>query len=93
MYRASAFGFLFHTVMIITGAIRADTSSGRFWGCDLKEMWSLITWFVFAVFLHARFTRGWSGLRTVALVVAGWFAMLFTWVGVAWLLSGIHSFG
>ncbi|NLM46673.1 MAG: c-type cytochrome biogenesis protein CcsB [Firmicutes bacterium] len=93
MYRASVFGFLFQTVMIITGAIWADTSWGRFWGWDPKEMWSLITWFVFAVYLHARFTRGWSGLRTVALVVAGWFAMLFTWVGVAWLLSGIHSFG
>ncbi|NLN07786.1 MAG: c-type cytochrome biogenesis protein CcsB [Firmicutes bacterium] len=93
MYRASVFGFLFQTVMIITGAIWADTSWGRFWGWDPKEMWSLITWFVFAVYLHARFTRGWSGFRTVALVVAGWFAMLFTWVGVAWLLSGIHSFG
>ncbi|HHX75029.1 MAG TPA: c-type cytochrome biogenesis protein CcsB [Firmicutes bacterium] len=93
MYRASVFGFLFQTVMIITGAIWADTSWGRYWGWDPKEMWALITWFVFAVYLHARFTRDWSGLRTVVLVVAGWFAMLFTWVGVAWLLAGIHSFG
>lgn len=93
MYRAAAFGFLFQTVMIISGAIWADISWGRYWGWDPKEMWSLITWFVFAVYLHARFTRGWTGLRTVALVVVGWFAMLFTWVGVAWLLSGIHSFG
>lgn len=93
MYRASVFGFLFQTVMIISGAIWADTSWGRYWGWDPKEMWSLITWFVFAVYLHARFTRGWTGMRTVALVMVGWVAMVFTWVGVAWLLSGIHSFG
>lgn len=93
MYRASAFGFLFQTVMIISGAIWADVSWGRYWGWDPKEMWSLITWFVFAVYLHARFTRGWTGMRTVALVCIGWVAMVFTWVGVAWLLSGIHSFG
>jgi cytochrome c-type biogenesis protein CcsB len=93
MYRASVFGFLFQTVMIITGAIWADQSWGRYWGWDPKEMWSLITWFVFAVYLHARFTRGWSGRKTVTLVMVGWVAMMFTWMGVAWLLSGIHSFG
>jgi cytochrome c-type biogenesis protein CcsB len=93
MYRASVFGFLFQTVMIITGAVWADASWGRYWGWDPKEMWSLITWFVFAVYLHARFTRGWHGKRTVMLVMVGWVAMMFTWLGVAWLLSGIHSFG
>jgi cytochrome c-type biogenesis protein CcsB len=93
MYSASAFGFLFQTAMIISGSIWADASWGRYWGWDPKEMWSLITWFVFAVYLHARFTRGWSGSRTVALVMVGWVAMMFTWLGVAWLLSGIHSFG
>ena len=93
MYRASVFGFLFQSIMIISGAIWADTSWGRYWGWDPKEMWSLITWFVFAVYLHARFTRGWTGMRTVTLVMIGWIAMVFTWVGVAWLLSGIHSFG
>ncbi|EEG77749.1 c-type cytochrome biogenesis protein CcsB [Dethiobacter alkaliphilus] len=93
MYRGAVFGFLFQTIMIITGAIWADTSWGRYWAWDPKEMWSLITWFVFAVYLHARFTRGWTGFRTVTLVVVGWVCMVFTWVGVAWLLSGIHSFG
>lgn len=93
MYRAAAFGFLFQTLMIITGAIWADISWGRYWGWDPKEMWSLITWFVFAVYLHARLTRGWKGTRAVALVAIGWLAMLFTWIGVAWLLPGIHSFG
>jgi len=93
MYRASAFGFLFQSVMIISGAVWADISWGRYWGWDPKEMWSLITWFVFAVYLHARLARGWSGMRAVALVAVGWAAMLFTWIGVAWLLPGIHSFG
>ena len=93
MYRASGIGFLFQSIMIITGAIWADTSWGRYWGWDPKEVWALITWFVFAVYLHARFTRGWRGMRTVMLVIVGWVAMVFTWVGVAWLLTGIHSFG
>ncbi|NLZ39246.1 MAG: c-type cytochrome biogenesis protein CcsB [Firmicutes bacterium] len=92
MYRAAAFGFLFQSIMIITGAIWADTSWGSYWRWDPKEMWALITWFVYAVYLHARFTQGWTGLRTVALVMVGWVAMVFTWVGVAWLLTGIHSF-
>lgn len=93
MYRGAAFGFLFQSVMIITGAIWADISWGRYWGWDPKEMWALITWFVYAVYLHARFTRGWTGLRTIALVMIGWVCMVFTWVGVAWLLTGLHSFG
>jgi cytochrome c-type biogenesis protein CcsB len=93
IYRACGFGFLFQTAMIISGAIWADISWGRYWGWDPKEMWSLITWFVFAVYLHARVTRGWSGMRAVALVALGWVAMLFTWVGVAWLLPGMHVFG
>jgi len=93
IYRASGFGFLFQTAMIISGAIWADISWGRYWGWDPKEMWSLITWFVFAVYLHARFTHGWTGMRAVALVALGWVAMMFTWIGVAWLLPGIHAFG
>ncbi|MBS3949035.1 MAG: cytochrome c biogenesis protein CcsA [Dethiobacter sp.] len=93
IYRASGFGFLFQTVMIISGAIWADISWGRYWGWDPKEMWSLITWFVFAVYLHARFTREWTGWRAIALVALGWVAMLFTWIGVAWLLPGLHAFG
>jgi len=93
IYRASGFGFLFQTVMIISGAIWADISWGRYWGWDPKEMWSLITWLVFAAYLHARFTRGWTGMRAIALVAVGWAAMLFTWIGVAWLLPGIHVFG
>jgi cytochrome c-type biogenesis protein CcsB len=93
MYRAAVFGFLFQTVMIITGSIWADASWGRYWGWDPKEMWSLITWFVFAVYLHARFTRGWHGSQTIFLVIVGWIAMVFTWAGVAWVLTGLHSFG
>jgi cytochrome c-type biogenesis protein CcsB len=93
MYRAAALGFLFQTLMIITGAIWADLSWGRYWGWDPKEMWSLITWLIFAGYLHARLTRGWRGKRAVALVAIGFLAMLFTWIGVAWLLPGIHSFG
>lgn len=93
VHRAVGFGFVFQTAMIITGAIWADISWGRWWAWDPKEVWSLITWFVFAVYLHARITHGWTGKRAMALVALGWAAMLFTWIGVAWLLPGIHAFG
>lgn len=93
MYSAAVIGFLFQSIMIITGAVWADISWGRYWGWDPKEVWALITWFVYAVYLHARLTRGWTGGRAVALVLIGWLAMLFTWTGVAWWLTGIHSFG
>ncbi|MBT9176777.1 MAG: Cytochrome c biogenesis protein CcsA [Firmicutes bacterium] len=93
IYTSIAFGFFFQTAMIISGAIWADIAWGRFWGWDPKEMWSLITWFVYAVYLHARLTRQWQGPKVILVVVIGWLAMMFTWIGVAWLLPGIHSFG
>jgi len=79
--------------MIISGGIWADAAWGRYWGWDPKEMWSLVTWAVFAIYLHARRTRGWRGRNAVYLVILGWAVMLFTWIGVAYLLPGIHAFG
>jgi cytochrome c-type biogenesis protein CcsB len=91
-YRAIAVGFPFLSVGIVTGAIWADAAWGSYWSWDPKETWSLITWLVYAAFLHARFVRGWSGRRTAILSAAGFGAMLFTYVGVNFLLSGLHSY-
>ncbi len=91
-YRSIAVGFAFLSVGIITGAIWADAAWGNYWSWDPKETWSLITWLVYAAFLHARFARGWSGRRTAILSIVGFGAMLFTYLGVNFLLSGLHSY-
>jgi len=86
------FGFLFLSVGIITGAVWANSAWGRYWGWDPKETWSLITWFIYAVVLHARMVRGWRGKPTAILSIGGFAAVLFTYFGVN-LLPGLHSYG
>lgn len=86
-----AFGFLFLSIGIITGAIWADQAWGRYWGWDPKETWSLITWLLYATLLHARMMRGWSGKRIAVLSCIGFAAVLFTYFGVN-LLPGLHSY-
>ena len=85
-------GFLFLTLGIITGAVWANSAWGRYWGWDPKETWSLITWFIYATFLHARFMRGWRGRKAAVLSLVGFGAVLFTYLGVN-LLPGLHSYG
>ncbi len=91
-YKAIAVGFPFLSLGIITGAMWADSAWGTYWSWDPKETWSLITWLVYATFLHARLARGWSGRRTAILSVAGFAATLFTYFGVNYLLQGLHSY-
>lgn len=91
-YKTVAFGFLFLTLVIITGAIWAEQAWARYWGWDPKETWSLITWFVYAIYLHARFTRGWRGKRAAWFAVGGFICVLFTYIGVNILLPGLHSY-
>lgn len=91
VYRSVLVGFPFLSLGIITGAAWADHAWGAYWSWDPKETWSLITWLVYAVFLHARLTRGWSGGRTALLSVLGFCAVLFTYFGVNYL-PGLHSY-
>ena len=91
-YRAILSGFLFLTLGIITGAAWAHYAWGRYWSWDPKETWSLITWLIYAGWLHARLVRGWKGRRTAVLSVVGFFSVLFTYFGVNYLLQGLHSY-
>jgi len=91
-YKAVAIGFLFLSAGILTGAIWANYAWGRYWSWDPKETWSLITWFVYAGWLHMRFVKGWRGKRLAVLSVMGFLAVLFTYFGVNYLLSGLHSY-
>jgi cytochrome c-type biogenesis protein CcsB len=62
------------------------------WSWDPKEVWSLITWFVFALYLHTRVVMGWKGRRSAAIAIIGFLAALFTYFGVNYLLAGLHSY-
>ncbi|MDA8141224.1 MAG: c-type cytochrome biogenesis protein CcsB [Desulfobacteraceae bacterium] len=87
------FGFLFLTVGIITGAVWAKQAWTRYWSWDPKETWSLITWLIYAALLHFRMMRGWRGRRIAILSILGFLAVLFTYFGVNYFLSGLHSYG
>lgn len=91
-YQMVVFGFLFLTIGIITGAVWANSAWGKYWTWDPKETWSLITWFVYAIFMHLRMMRGWYGKNLAWVSIIGFLAVLFTYFGVNYLLSGLHSY-
>ena len=90
-YHAVVIGFPFLTLLIILGAIWADIAWGRYWGWDPKETASLITWLLFAGYLHARIIRGWRGTKTAILLIIGFAAVMFTFLG-NYIFSGLHSY-
>jgi len=91
-YKAILIGFPLLTLGIITGAAWAHYAWGSYWSWDPKETWSLITWFIYAGYLHARFVAGWRGKRAAFLSIIGFAAVLFTYLGVNLLISGLHSY-
>ena len=93
IHKSMIFGFIWLSAGIITGAIWANSAWGTYWSWDPKETWSLITWFFYALLLHARYTRGWAGRRIALLAIIGFLSVVFTYYGVNFLLSGLHSYG
>jgi len=93
IYKMMVFGFLWLTAGIITGAIWANSAWGTYWSWDPKETWSLITWFIYALAMHARYTRGWDGTRMSWMALIGFVSVIVTYYGVNFLLSGLHSYG
>ncbi len=92
-YKAIMIGWPMLTLGIVTGAAWANYAWGTYWSWDPKETWSLIIWFIYAAFLHARFTRGWVGRKAAWLSIIGFAATLFCYLGVNLVLSGLHSYG
>lgn len=90
-YRLILVGLPMHTVMIITGAVWAEYAWGTFWSWDPKETWALITWLIYAAFLHMRL-QGWQGKKAAWLNIVGFLAVVFTFFGVSYLLPGLHSY-
>jgi len=91
-YKAITVGFLLFTLGIVTGAVWANYAWGTYWGWDPKETWSLITWIVYAVLLHSRYTGRWRGRRMAYVSIVGFVAVIFTYWGVNYLISGLHSY-
>lgn len=93
-YKMVSVGFPIFTVGgLIFGAVWADKAWGRYWAWDPKETWALITWLIYAFYLHARYVKEWTGARASAVAVAGFICTIFTYVGVNLLISGLHSYG
>lgn len=91
-YRAVSLGFLFLTLCIITGAVWAKRAWGAYWSWDPKETWSLITWIIYAIYLHMRLNKGMRGKQSAIFAVTGFICVLFTYIGVNTLLAGLHSY-
>ncbi len=93
-YRLIAFGWpLFTAGGLVMGAIWANSAWGTYWGWDPKETWSLITWFIYSIYLHSRYVRGWKGTQMAVISAVGFLAVIFTYLGVNLVLSGLHSYG
>jgi len=96
-YEAVRFGFLFLGVGIITGAVWANEAWGTYWSWDPKETWSLITWIIYAIMIHFKYVSGRFGIRDINTFnaicsIIGFLAVVFTYFGVNFLLSGLHSY-
>jgi len=90
-YRAIVVGFPFLTLVIVLGALWADVAWGRYWGWDPKETASLVTWFIYGAYLHARVMRGWRGRKAAILLIVGFGATLLTYFGNLFF-GGLHSY-
>ena len=92
-YRLVAFGFLFLTVVILSGAIWAEQAWSSFWTWDPKEVWALITWIIYAVYLHLRLRMKRRGKAMAWFLVIAVPIVFFTFAGVNTLMHGLHTYG
>ncbi|HEY8296096.1 MAG TPA: c-type cytochrome biogenesis protein CcsB [Micrococcaceae bacterium] len=91
-YRINAIAFVGWTLTLMFGAIWAEKAWGRFWGWDTKEVWTFVIWVVYAGYLHARATRGWTGTRAAWLSIVGYLCVVFNFTIVNLYFSGLHSY-
>jgi len=91
-YKAVAIGFPLLTLAIVSGSIWANSAWGYYWGWEPKEIWALITWVVYAAYLHARLMSGWRGRKAAYMSIAGFMIVVFTFIGVTLLMPGRHGF-
>jgi len=91
-YRTISFGFPLLTIGIIAGAVWANEAWGSYWSWDPKETWALITWLVFASYLHARITKSWQGRKPAIIASLGFIVVWICYLGVNFLGKGLHTY-
>lgn len=92
LYRTVGVAFPLLSLLLITGAVWANESWGRYWGWDSKEVGALVAWMAYAGFLHTRISHGWRGRKSAYFALLGFALVIFTWLGVSYLLPGLHSY-
>nr|BBI37319.1 Cytochrome c biogenesis protein CcsA [Palmaria palmata] len=92
-YRIIGLGFPMLTIGIISGAVWANEAWGSYWSWDPKETWALITWLIFASYLHSRLTQSWQGKKPAIIASVGFFIVWICYLGVNFLGQGLHSYG
>ena len=92
LYRTVGVAFPLLSLLLITGAVWANESWGRYWGWDSKEVGALVAWMAYAGFLHTRIAHGWHGRRSAYFALLGFALVIFTWLGVSFIIPGLHSY-
>ncbi|HYP01320.1 MAG TPA: cytochrome c biogenesis protein CcsA [Pyrinomonadaceae bacterium] len=92
MYKTASVAFAGLAMLLVTGAIWANESWGRYWGWDSKETGAFVAWLTYGGFLHARIARGITGKRSAYFAVVAFLLVIFTYLGVSYLLPGLHSY-
>jgi ABC-type transport system involved in cytochrome c biogenesis permease subunit len=92
MYKTASVTFALLAMLLITGAVWANESWGAYWSWDSKEVGALVAWFTYAAYLHTRIARGWTGRRSAYFAIVGFLLIIFTYLGVSYLLPGLHSY-
>jgi cytochrome c-type biogenesis protein CcsB len=92
-YRILGIGFPLLTIGILSGAVWANEAWGSYWSWDPKETWALLTWLVFAIYLHTRLTKGWEGKKPALIASLGFITVWVCYLGVNLIGEGLHSYG
>ena len=92
MYKTAGLTFAGLALLLITGAVWANESWGRYWGWDPKEVGALVAWLTYGAFLHVRISRGWTGRPAAYFAIVAFLFIVFTYLGVSYLLPGLHSY-
>jgi cytochrome c-type biogenesis protein CcsB len=92
MYKTAGITFAGLAMLLITGAVWANESWGRYWGWDSKETGALVAWLTYGAFLHVRISRGWTGRPAAYFALVAFLLIIFTYLGVSYLLPGLHSY-
>ena len=92
VYKTVGVAFAGLAILLVTGAVWANESWGRYWGWDAKETGALVAWLAYAAYLHTRIAHGWTGRRSAYFALIGFLLVIFTYLGVSYLLPGLHSY-